>query len=101
MISAFDMRLVDKWKLIRLKSSDCHTKDEGIQASVGHVFIDQHFFFRFNAATKKFHKISMLKFRNAYNFVFEFIKSLCGSLWKPLYSYLFPIFKRALKDFLD
>jgi len=78
-IAVFNMLLVTT-QLIRLKSRDGHTKDEGIQAFVRHIFIDQHCFFGFNAATKKLDKISVLKFRNAYNFVLEFIKSLCRSL---------------------
>ena len=45
--------------LVKVKAQ---TKNKGIQAFVGHVFIDQHFFIFLNATTEKFHKIAVLKF---------------------------------------
>ena len=53
-----------------------HTKNEGVQAFVGHVLMNQHLFFLLNATAKKLDKISMLKFCNQHNFIFEFLYSL-------------------------
>ena len=52
------------------------TKNEGVQAFVWHVLINQHHFFLLNATTKNFDKIPMLKFCNQHNFIFEFFYSL-------------------------
>ena len=52
------------------------TENEGVQAFVRHVFINQHFFFLLNAASKKLYKISVLKLGNQSYFIFELIQSL-------------------------
>ena len=50
--------------ILDLVSAKVQTKNKGIQAFVGHVFIDQHFFIFLNVRTEKFHKIAVLKFGN-------------------------------------
>ena len=50
---------------------ESQTKNEQVQAFVGHVFIDQHPFSTIDAASKKLYKISVLKFCNGFNFIFE------------------------------
>ena len=57
--------------IIRLRQT--RIENERVQASVGHVFINQHFLLSLNAATKKLYKISVLKLVNQYHFIFELI----------------------------
>ncbi|KAG5612916.1 hypothetical protein H5410_024197 [Solanum commersonii] len=62
--------------LVRL---EIQTKYVRIQASVRHVFIDQHLFIPLDAAAQKSHKISMLKLGNIDNFILVLINSLHGT----------------------
>ena len=53
---------IDMWKL--------QTKEEEIQAFVGHVFIDQYRLILLNAAAQNFHKIHVLQLDYKHDFIF-------------------------------
>ena len=52
------------------------TKSKGDQAFVRYVFIDQYVLIVLNATTENFHKITVLKFGNQNNFIFQLVQSL-------------------------
>ena len=52
---------------------ESQTKNEQVQAFVGQVFIDEHLFSATNATSKKLYEISVLKFCNGFNFIFELL----------------------------
>lgn len=54
-----------------------HTKKIIIQAFIFQIFIDQHMLFSINAITQNSNKIYMLELCRKYNFVLEFLESLC------------------------
>jgi hypothetical protein len=52
------------------------TKDEGIQAFVRQVFIDQYFFLFLRATSQEPNQIAMLEFGYELDFVFELCETL-------------------------
>ena len=60
------------------------------------IFIDQHSFFSFNAETYKLDKITVLKFGNENNFIFELLQSLNWLLGKTFHSKLLAIIQSSL-----
>ena len=52
---------------------ESQTKNEQVQAFVGQVFIDEHLFSTTSATSKKLYEISVLKFCNGFNFIFELL----------------------------
>ena len=81
------------------------TKEECIQTFVWHVFIDQHFFFSFNTATKEPNKIPMLKFRNYHHLIHKLLWPLSRGFRKSFYCNLLSIqqfpYKQTSKSWLD
>jgi hypothetical protein len=60
-----------------------HTKNEGIQAFVWQIFVNQQFLISPNAATKKSDEISVLQFGNQDYFISEFLCTLPRTLTEP------------------
>ena len=73
------------------------TKNKAVQTFVWHIFINQHSFIAFNAATYELDKITVLKFGNQHNFIFELLQPLTRLLWKPFHSKLLPILQSSLQ----
>lgn len=49
------------------------TEEMSIQASIVHIFINQHFLLIFHTATKKFDEIEMLKLRDQLDLIHELL----------------------------
>jgi hypothetical protein len=73
------------------------TEKDGVDASIGHVFVHKQFLMFLQANTNKPNKVLLLELGNQNKLVFQLLYPLPWTLWQPLHCNFLTITKDALR----